>query len=135
MRGLGRAGRRRGRPAGRGRGRGAAPAAPRTDVTLAGARVSWLVPVLGLSLVAAAVAYVAGIAVPACSAPGWRPSSGWTEVLFAVLFAWLLLGQLPRPVQLVGGLLVVAGIALVRLGERAEAAGSPEVPQLAAVES
>jgi drug/metabolite transporter (DMT)-like permease len=47
-------------------------------------------------------------------------------VLFAVLFAWLLLGQTPRPVQLAGGLLVVAGIALVRLDERAE--GTPAAP-------
>jgi len=40
-----------------------------------------------------------------------------TEVLFAVLFAWLLLGQRLEVVQLAGGLLVVAGIALVRLDE------------------
>ena len=39
------------------------------------------------------------------------------EVLFAVVFAWLLLGQLPRPVQLVGGLFVLAGVVLVKLGE------------------
>ncbi len=39
------------------------------------------------------------------------------EVLFAVVFAWLLLGQLPHLVQLVGGLLVLAGVVLVKLGE------------------
>jgi drug/metabolite transporter (DMT)-like permease len=31
-----------------------------------------------------------------------------------VLFAWMLLGQTPRPLQLVGGLLVLAGIDLIR---------------------
>jgi drug/metabolite transporter (DMT)-like permease len=114
---------------------GALPlAAPRTDVVLASTRVSWLVPVLGMSVLAAAVAYVAGIL--GARLLGARVASfvGLTEVLFAVLFAWLLLGQTPRPVQLAGGLLVVAGIALVRLGERPEVAGSPALPQLVAAE-
>jgi drug/metabolite transporter (DMT)-like permease len=114
---------------------GALPlAAPRTDVTLASTRVSWLVPVLGMSLVAAAVAYVAGIL--GARLLGARVASfvGLTEVLFAVLFAWLLLGQTPRPVQLAGGLLVVAGIALVRLDERPEVAAVPARQQLVAAE-
>jgi drug/metabolite transporter (DMT)-like permease len=34
-----------------------------------------------------------------------------------VAFAWLLLGQVLTPVQLAGGLLVLAGIALVRVDE------------------
>jgi drug/metabolite transporter (DMT)-like permease len=42
-----------------------------------------------------------------------------TEVLMAVLFAWLLLGQLPLPVQLAGGVLVLAGVVVVKAGERA----------------
>ena len=36
------------------------------------------------------------------------------EVLFAVLFAWLPLGQLPSPVQFLGGAFILAGIVLVR---------------------
>jgi drug/metabolite transporter (DMT)-like permease len=99
---------------------GALPlAAPRTDVTLRSAEVSWLVPVLGLSLMAAAVAYVAGIL--GARRLGARVASfvGLAEVLFAVLFAWLLLGQTPRPLQMAGGLLVILGIVLVRLDERA----------------
>ena len=92
-------------------------AAPRTDVTLLDAEVSWLVPVLGLAVVAAALAYVAGIV--GARLLGARVASfvGLTEVLFAVVFAWVLLGQALSPVQLLGGLLVVAGIALVRLDE------------------
>jgi drug/metabolite transporter (DMT)-like permease len=110
-------------------------AAPRTDVTLASTHVSWLVPVLGMSLVAAAVAYVAGIL--GARLLGARVASfvGLTEVLFAVLFAWLLLGQTPRPVQLVGGLLVVAGIALVRLDEQPEPVAAPARQQLVAAEA
>jgi len=38
-------------------------------------------------------------------------------VMFAVLVAWLVLGQLPSAAQLVGGALILAGIALVRADE------------------
>jgi drug/metabolite transporter (DMT)-like permease len=88
-----------------------------TDVTLLDTRVSWLVPVLGLSLVAAVLAYVAGIF--AARMLGAKVSSfvGLTEVLFAVTFAWLLLGQVMTPQQIAGGILVVGGIALVRVDE------------------
>ncbi|HEX2903168.1 MAG TPA: DMT family transporter [Jatrophihabitans sp.] len=101
------------------------------QVTLLHHRMSWLVPVLGVSLLAAAFAYAAGIG--AARRLGARLSSfaGLTEVLFAVLFAWLLLGQLPTTSQLFGGVLVVTGVALVKAGEPS---GSPElntvVPEL-----
>jgi drug/metabolite transporter (DMT)-like permease len=87
------------------------------DVNFAGHRVSWLIPIVGLSLVAAVVSYVAGIA--AARILGARLSSfvGLTEVMFAVLVAWLVLGELPTAVQLLGGVLIVAGVALVRLDE------------------
>ena len=39
-----------------------------------------------------------------------------TEVLFAVVFAAVLLGQVPRTEQVVGGLLVLAGIVVVQGG-------------------
>ncbi|MEV4722328.1 EamA family transporter [Micromonospora humida] len=86
-------------------------------VDFAGQRTSWLVPIVGLSLVAAVVAYLTGIA--ATRLLGARLSSfvGLTEVMFAVLIAWLVLGELPVPVQLAGGALIVAGVALVRLDE------------------
>ncbi|MFQ1003086.1 EamA family transporter [Modestobacter sp. SSW1-42] len=89
-----------------------------TDVEFAGWSTSWLVPILGLGLLAAAIAYATGIA--AVRRLGSRTSSfvGLSEVLFAVLAAWLALGQRPGPVQLVGGIVVLGGIVLVRLGER-----------------
>jgi drug/metabolite transporter (DMT)-like permease len=54
---------------------------------------------------------------------------GLTEVLFAVLFAWVALGELPRPIQLAGGVLIVAGVVAVRVGElrRERAAAAAEV--------
>jgi len=86
-------------------------------VDLLGRRVSWLVPVLGLSLVAAAIAYVAGIGAARRLGPKLATFVGLTEVIFAVLFAWLLLGELPTGLQLVGGALIVIGIALVHVDE------------------
>ena len=89
--------------------------APRTSVVLAHTEVPWLVPVLGLALVAGAVAYVSGIA--AARRLGAKVASfvGLAEVIFAVVFAWLLLGQGLSGVQVAGAALVVTGIALVRL--------------------
>jgi drug/metabolite transporter (DMT)-like permease len=80
-------------------------------VQFAGAQTSWLVPIAGLALVAAVIAYLAGIA--AVRVLGSRLASfvGLTEVMFAVLIAWLVLGELPTIVQLLGGLLIVAGVA------------------------
>ena len=40
-----------------------------------------------------------------------------TEVVAGVLWAWLLLDELPRPVQIAGGLLILAGVVGVKLGE------------------
>ncbi len=92
------------------------------DVTFMQVEVSWLVPILGMSLVAAVVAYVAGIGAARLLGAKVASFVGLTEVLFAVLFAWLLLGQTPGGAQVVGGLLVLIGVALVRADDRAAAA-------------
>jgi drug/metabolite transporter (DMT)-like permease len=99
------------------------------EVTFAGHRTSWLVPTVGLSLVAAIVAYVAGIG--AARTLGARLASfvGLTEVMFAVLLAWLLLSELPTVIQLVGGLFIVGGVALVRLDELGAAKAKESLPQ------
>jgi drug/metabolite transporter (DMT)-like permease len=106
--------------------------APRTDVVLVDTEVSWLVPVLGLSVVAAVVAYLAGIAGARLLGAKVASFVGLTEVLFAVLFAWLLLGQVLTVLQLAGGLLVVAGIALVQLDEARTGAAVDPPPTAAA---
>ena len=101
--------------------------APQRQVLLAGTKVSWLVPLLGIGLLAGSFAYVSGIS--AARALGARVASfvGLAEVLFAALYAWLLLGQRLSPVQTAGAVLVVGGIVLVRLGE-------PELESAAEVE-
>jgi drug/metabolite transporter (DMT)-like permease len=84
------------------------------DVVLLDRKMSWVVPVIGLSLVAAAIAYAAGIGAARLLGAKLASFVGLTEVLFGVLIAWLLLGQAPDGLQLLGGLVVLAGIALVR---------------------
>jgi drug/metabolite transporter (DMT)-like permease len=88
-------------------------------VDFAGHQMSWLVPVAGLSVIAAAVAYVVGIAAARLLGAKLASFVGLTEVIFAVLFAWLLLDELPTVIQLAGGVLIVAGVALVRIDELA----------------
>lgn len=93
-----------------------------SDVVLAGWTTAWWVPLAGLVLFSTVLAYVTGIV--AARRLGSRVASfvSLTEVLFAVLWAWLLLAELPRPVQLVGGALIVLGVVLVRSDK---AAGLP----------
>lgn len=82
-----------------------------------GFSVAWWMPVVALGLVTAALAYVTGI--EASRRLGSRLASfvALLEVLAAVVFAWLLLGELPRAIQLAGGALVLAGVVIVKLGE------------------
>lgn len=101
------------------------------SVEFVGHRVSWIVPVLGLSLVAAVIAYVAGIGAARRLGPKLASFVGMAEVLFAILFAWLLLAQLPSVLQFVGGALILAGVTLVRLDESRTRTSLPELPESA----
>jgi drug/metabolite transporter (DMT)-like permease len=67
--------------------------------------------------VAAVVAYVAGIGAARILGAPLASFVGLTEVLFAVLIAWLVLDELPSIVQAIGGTFIIAGIALVRLDQ------------------
>ncbi|HET9989395.1 MAG TPA: DMT family transporter, partial [Kofleriaceae bacterium] len=87
------------------------------DVAFAGTRTPWWVPVAGLSVIAAAFAYVAGIGAARRLGPRLASFVGLTEVLFAILVAWAVLGELPTGVQLAGGALIIAGVVLVRIDE------------------
>ncbi|WP_018157154.1 EamA family transporter [Demetria terragena] len=98
------------------------------DVVLMDSSVSIVVPLIGLGLVAAALAYSTGLI--SARILGSRVASfvALAEVLFAVLFAWIALGEIPRAVQLLGGVLIVSGVILVRLAERDE--DEPNTPAM-----
>jgi len=77
----------------------------------------WWLPVLTLGVVTAALAYGTGIA--AARRLGSRLASfvALTEVLVALVAAWLLLGEVPHWIQVAGGVLILAGVVSVKLGE------------------
>lgn len=87
------------------------------DVAFVGFTVSWWPTVLTLGVVTAAVAYAAGIAATRMLGSRLASFVGLTEVLMALVFAWLLLGEVPRGIQMVGGVLILIGVVVVRLGE------------------
>ena len=84
---------------------------------LSGFSMPWWVAVLELGVIAAATPYVTGITATRVLGAKLASFVGLSEVLFTVLFAWLLLAELPRPVQLVGGLFILAGVVVVRAEE------------------
>ena len=87
--------------------------------------VPWWLPVLALGVVTAALAYGTGIA--AARRLGSRLASfvALSEVLVALVAAWLLLGEVPRLIQVAGGVLILAGVVSVKLGEHRGASAPP----------
>ncbi|GAA4697464.1 DMT family transporter [Nocardioides nanhaiensis] len=88
------------------------------DAVYDGTAVAWWIPLVALGLVTAALSYTTGIA--AIRRLGSRVASfvALSEVLAGVAWAWLLLDELPKPVQMLGGVLILLGVVGVKLGER-----------------
>ncbi len=101
------------------------------DTVIAGATTSWVVPVIALGVVATAIAYTLGIMGIARLRPRFASLVGLSEVMFAVLAAWVLLGEAMTPIQAIGGAIVLAGLALARQGDRSEESAEVALPQLA----
>lgn len=111
------------------------------DVDLLGTMRPWWVPMAVIVLVSTAFAYSTGIV--SVDLLGARIASfvALLEVLFAVVAAWVLLDEVPAAIQGLGGALILAGVALVRLegtgsGERGHDLGGdqPEVVEVGEVE-
>jgi drug/metabolite transporter (DMT)-like permease len=81
--------------------------------------------VLLLILVSAVLAYPCGIVAVRRLGSSLASFVSLTEVIFAVIFAFVLLGQRPGPIQLLGGALILAGIALVQRPARSKAVTEP----------
>ncbi|HYI59066.1 MAG TPA: DMT family transporter [Microlunatus sp.] len=93
-------------------------AAASAPVSIAATTLPWWVPVLTLALVSAALAYLTGIEAVRRLGSSIASFVALSEVILAVVFAALLLGQIPTPIQAVGGLLILAGIAVVQAQPR-----------------
>jgi drug/metabolite transporter (DMT)-like permease len=101
------------------------------DTVIAGTTTSWLVIVIAMAVVPTAVAYTLGIMGIARLRPRFASLVGLTEVMAAVLWAWLLLGEAITPAQGIGGMVVLLGLALARHGDRTDKVSEatwPETP-------
>jgi len=96
-----------------------------TDVPLLGGVVPWWVPLGIVGIVATAIAYAASIAATGMLGSRIMSFVGLLEVVFATLFAWVLLGETLTLTQLLGGVLILAGIVLVQSEKDARAAAPP----------
>jgi drug/metabolite transporter (DMT)-like permease len=90
------------------------------DAILAGATMSWIVPVIALAVIPTAIAYTLGILGIARLRPRFASLVGLAEVLFAVILAWALVGEAISVTQAIGGAVVLLGLALARQGDRTE---------------
>lgn len=106
--------------------------APEITVVFRGIEVPGVLPLLWVGAVGTTLGYALGVvAVPRI---GSRLASfiGLSEVLFALAFAWLLLGETPAPIQFAGGALILVGVVLVRMdAAESTALTQPEVIPLA----
>jgi drug/metabolite transporter (DMT)-like permease len=94
---------------------GILPLAAQAGVTvLADRTVGWWLPALLLILISAVLAYPSGIVAVRRLGSSLASFVSLTEVIFAVALAFVLLGQRPGPIQLLGGVLILFGIALVQ---------------------
>jgi drug/metabolite transporter (DMT)-like permease len=98
--------------------------APMTNVPLLGMSAPWWVPLLIVGVVATGIAYATSITASEILGSRLASFAGLLEVVTAALYAWILLGESLTIPQLIGGVLILAGIAFVRL----EKAASPAEP-------
>lgn len=104
------------------------------DTVIAGLTMSWAVPVVALGVITTAIAYTLGIMGISRLRPRFASLLGLSEVMFAVLAAWLLVGQAVTLTQAVGGAVVLAGLALARQGDRSESVTAVTWPDAGEVE-
>lgn len=83
------------------------------DVPFLDGTAPWWVPLGIVAIIGTAIAYAASIIATGMLGSRLMSFVGLLEVVFAAMFAWLLLGENLSAVQLLGGLLILAGIAFV----------------------
>lgn len=87
---------------------------------------AWL-PLLAIGVVTSGLAYLFGILGSRRLGSRLASFVALLEVLVALVVAWVVLGQSVGPVQLLGGLGILAGVVLVKLGEPAVAPATTPV--------
>jgi drug/metabolite transporter (DMT)-like permease len=97
-----------------------------TGVLLGGADVGWPVAAALLVVVSTVVAYLTGVAAIARIGAARGSLVALLEVVSSAVASWLLLGQVPTPVQATGGVLILAGVALTSTARPAALPADPE---------
>ncbi|GAA1617007.1 hypothetical protein GCM10009700_01650 [Brevibacterium sanguinis] len=87
-----------------------------TDVDFGGLQVSWVLP-MALIILFTAGAYIAGILGLRYIGATVGSFVNLIEVPFSVIVAWLLLAELPAPIQLFGGVFILGGVVFIKWGE------------------
>lgn len=104
------------------------------DAVIAGWTMSWVVPAIALAIIPTAIAYTLGIMGIARLRPRFASLVGLSEVMFAVLAAWALLGEAMSPTQALGAAVVLVGLVLARQGDRSEKVAQASWPDMPAGE-
>ena len=89
-------------------------------VDLLGNETPWWIPLLIVGVIATALAYAASISASEMLGSRLASFAGLLEVVAAALYAWLLLGEALSVPQLIGGVLILAGIGFVRSEKASE---------------
>ncbi|UWF77327.1 EamA family transporter [Microbacterium neungamense] len=97
------------------------------DVDFRFVTVPWFVPAIAVGVLSTALAYSFGIVSTRMLGSRVASFLALSEVVAAMVFGALLLGQVPGPAQALGGALVLAGVIMVKLGEPAVADAEPPV--------
>jgi drug/metabolite transporter (DMT)-like permease len=79
-----------------------------------GGEKPWWIPLLIVGVLATAFAYVASITASEMLGSRLASFAGLLEVVAATFYAWLLLGEELTIPKIIGGVLILAGIAFVR---------------------
>jgi drug/metabolite transporter (DMT)-like permease len=83
-------------------------------VQLFGGSVAWWIPMLIVGVIATGIAYATSIKGSQILGSRLASFAGLLEVVAATVYAWLLLGEQMTVPQLIGGVLILVGIAFVR---------------------
>jgi len=99
------------------------------EVDFFGMRTAWWVPLLTVGVVSTAFAYVAGITSIALLGTRFASFLGLSEVVFAGVIGWIVLGEAFTLVAIIGAALILVGIVFVRLEPEAAVAAPEALPE------
>lgn len=86
------------------------------DVDFGGVQASWVLP-MALIVLFTAGAYITGILGLRYIGATVGSFVNLIEVPFSVAVAWLLLAEMPAPIQLFGGVFILGGVVFIKWGE------------------